>query len=178
MRLTINLATRRYLNLSRLNAWLVACGLLLGVLFLFELREVAYDQGELGRVRAASAAIGSRPAAGPTVSPAQLKTQEAKIRFANQLIEKKSENWLKLLDFLEEVVPEGVALSQIEPDKHEQLLKVSGVARNFDNVRELLENMEQSKNFSEVYLLSQNDAKVGLTQRGIVFAVSCKVAGP
>ena len=40
----------------------------------------------------------------------------------------------------------------------------------------MLENMEGSKNFSEVYLLSQSDTKVGLTQKGITFNISCKVA--
>ena len=92
------------------------------------------------------------------------------------MIEKKSANWLNLLDRLEEVVPAGVALTQIEPDPKERLVKLTGAARSFANLRTLIENMEQSKNFSEVYLLSQSDAKkVGATQQGLQFAISCKV---
>ena len=157
MRLTINLATRRYLNLRRLNAWLIVGGLIALALLVFEVRECAYTQGDLQRIRAA---------------------QAARFAFANALIRRKTVNWLRLLDCLEEVVPNGVALSQIEPDQRDQLLKVSGVARGFDNLRALLENMEQSRNFSEVYLLSQSETKVGLTQKGITFAVTCKVTGP
>ena len=178
MRLTINLATRRYLNLRRLNAWLIVGGLIALALLVFEVRECAYTQGELQRIRAAEAALGKRPSAAPAVSEPRLKAQAARFAFANALIRRKTVNWLRLLDCLEEVVPNGVALSQIEPDQRDQLLKVSGVARGFDNLRALLENMEQSRNFSEVYLLSQSETKVGLTQKGITFAVTCKVTGP
>lgn len=173
MRLTINLATRRYVNLRRLNALLVACLLLLGALLVFKVREVAYNQAELARIRKLSANTGSRP--GETVSEAQLQALSAKIRFANGLIEKKTTNWISLLDRLEEVVPDGVSLTQIEPSQREQLLKISGAARNFANLRAFLENLEQSQNFSEVYLLSQTETKVGLTQQGINFAITCKV---
>jgi type IV pilus assembly protein PilN len=177
MKLTINLATRRYVNLRRLNAWLFGCMLLLGGLLLFQVREAAYNQAELSRIKEQSAASAKRSTAAP-VSQAQLKALSTKIRFANGLIEKKSVNWLKMLDYLEEVVPSGVALSQIEPNQREQLLKLAGVARTFADLRTLVENMEQSKNFSDVYLLSQSEAKVGLTQQGLQFTVSCKVTQP
>jgi len=173
MRLTINLATRRYINLRRLNALLVACFLLLGALLIFKVREVAYNQAELARIRQLSASTGGRP--GQTVSEAQLQALSARIRFANGLIEKKTTNWLSLLNRLEEVVPDGVSLTQLEPSQREQLLKVNGAARNFASLRTFMENLEQSENFSEVYLLSQNEKKVGLTQQGIDFAITCKV---
>ena len=176
MRLTINLATRRYLNLRLLNAWLIAGLLLLSAPLLFEVRELAHNQAEMARVRGMSAATGSRAQGGPAVSEAQWRTLSARIGFANGLIAKKTVNWLQLLDYLEQVVPDGVALTQIQPDQREHLLHLSGAARSFAELRALLENMEQSKNFSEVYLLNQSEAKVGLTQHGIVFAVSCKVA--
>ena len=173
MRLTINLATRRYINLRRLNALLVACFLLLGTLLVFKVREVAYNQAELTRIRQLSASSGARP--GQTASAAQLQALSARIRFANGLIEKKTTNWLSLLNRLEEVVPDGVSLTQLEPSQREQLLKVNGAARNFASLRTFVENLEQSENFSEVYLLSQNEKKVGLTQQGIDFAITCKV---
>ena len=174
MRLTINLATRRYLNLGQINAALVAGFLIFGVLALFKIQEFAHNAAELARIRSLSQAAGER-GAGVRVSEAQLKAQAEQIRFANAAIEKKSVNWLSLLDSLEEVVPAGVKLTQIAPDKS-QVLKISGAARSFANLRALLENMERSKNFSEVYLLSQNETKVGLTQEGIIFSISCKVA--
>ena len=176
MQLTINLATRRYLNMRLLNAGLVAGMALLGLLPVLKLREIADNQAELARIRGLSAATGGH-AAGAAVSEAQMQALAGKIRFANALIEKKTFNWLRILDFLEEVVPSGVALTTIEPDQHKQLLHIGGAARSFADLRAFLENMEQSKNFAEVYLMSQSEAKVGLTQHGIVFAVTCKVVG-
>ena len=174
MRLTINLATRRYINLRQLSgALLVACTLL-GTLALFRVVEIAHNAAELTRLRGLNQGAVTR-VAGVQVSEAQLKAQEARIQFANAAIEKKSVNWLNLLDRLEEVVPAGVTLTQITPD-HQQSLQISGAALSFDNLRALLENMEHSKNFSEVYLLSQSNAKVGLTQAGLLFSISCKVA--
>ena len=174
MKLTTNLATRRYLNLRQLNALLIALFVLLGGLLIFEVRELAYNQAELVRIRRATASSGG--ARGAEVSEAQLSALAPKIRFANTLIEKKSVDWLKLLDSLEQVVPAGVMLHQIDPPQRDQVLQISGSARNFGNLRALLENMEESKNFSEVYLLSQSETKVGLTQQGINFSINCKIA--
>ena len=173
MRLSTNLATRRYVNQRRLNALLAAFFLLSGGLLLFQVREAAYNQAELSRIRSLAASAGGRP--GEVVSEAQLHALAQKISFANAVIEKKSANWLNLLDRLEEVVPAGVALTQIEPDQKERLVKINGAARSFANLRTLMENMEQSKNFSDVFLLGQTEAKVGTTQQGLLFAISCKV---
>jgi type IV pilus assembly protein PilN len=173
MRLTTNLATRRYINLRQLDAGLVLLFVLLGILALFQAGEFTRNAAEISRLKVLSRESGG-PARGPRVSDAQLKTQEGHILFANTMIDKKSVNWLTLLDHLEEVVPAGVALTQIEPDRT-HLLKISGVARSFANLRPLVESMERSQYFSEVYLLNQSEAKVGLTQEGLHFSLSCKV---
>jgi type IV pilus assembly protein PilN len=174
MKLTINLATRRYINMRLLNGVLVTGFLLTGVLLIFQVREVANNHAELGRIKNLSAASATR--SGATVSEAQLKALAGRIAFANTLIDKKALNWVNLLDRLEEVVPSGVSLTAIEPDQRNQQLKITGAARSFANLRSLLENMEQSKNFSEVYLLAQTEIKVGQTQSGINFSVTCKVS--
>jgi type IV pilus assembly protein PilN len=174
MRLTTNLATRRYINLRQLDAGLVLCFVLLGVLALFAVGELTRNAGELARLQGLSREGVGRPGA-PRVSDAQLKAQDARILFANGVIERKSVNWLNLLDRLEAVVPAGMALTHLEPDRTDTL-KISGVAHSFANLREFMENMERSKNFSEVYLLSQSEAKVGQTQQGLNFSISCKVA--
>jgi type IV pilus assembly protein PilN len=173
MKLTINLATKRYLNLRQLNAGLLVAFLLAGGLAVFKVSEIAHNAQELARL--ASLGKGTAEQGGVRVSDAQLKAQAARIQFANAAIERKTVNWLELLDRLEEVVPEGVTLNDIAPDRS-KLVTIAGAARNFANLRTLLENMERSKNFTEVYLLSQKDTKVGLTQHGINFQISCKVA--
>jgi type IV pilus assembly protein PilN len=173
MRLTINLATRRYVNLRQLNVALLAAFVLLGALAVFKSVEIGRNQAELSRVRALIQGTATGEG-GVRVSEAQLKAQGVRIQFANQAIDKKSVNWIGLLDRLEEVVPAGVALSTVTPEPL-QVVKIGGSALSFANLRTLLENMEHSKNFSEVYLLAQGEAKVGQTQEGITFEITCKV---
>ena len=175
MKFTINLATRRYLNKRRLNGSLIVSLSVLALLLVVGVREAANNQAELSRIRNQNATAASR-AGGAEVGEAQLKSQAARIAFANDLIDRKTFNWLGLLDRLEEVVPSGVALTSVQPDPHQrQLVKIGGTTRSFTSLRALLENMERSRNFSEVYLLSQNIAKVGKAQQGVTFSITCRV---
>lgn len=175
MRLTINLATRRYINTRRLNASLAVAFFLLAALLLYKVREIGSNQAELNQIARQSAAADRGPAAAPEISPAQLQAQKAKIATANALIDRKTINWVGLLDNLEQVVPGGVAMTQVTPNLREQSLAINGVAQSFANLKTLLENMEQSPNFSEVYLVNQAEVTVGKTQHGLSFAISCKV---
>ncbi|GFO65177.1 PilN domain-containing protein [Geomonas paludis] len=177
MKLTINLATRRYVNLPQLNAILTASFVILALLLVYLVREVANNQVEINKIKSESAAASRGPAGAPPVPAEQMKALETRIAFANTLIDQKSVNWLGLLDKLELVVPAGVAFTQVEPSALDpQSLKLAGVALSFAGLRTLLENMEQSPNFSEVFLLSQTDVKVGKDQKGFGFSISCKVS--
>lgn len=176
MNLTINLATRRYINVRQLNTMLAVAFVVLAALLIFKVRSLANNQAEINRIKAESAAASRGTKGGPTVTPEQMKALDAKIAFANSLIDQKTLNWVVLLDKLELVVPAGVALTQVSPGIKDQTLKFTGVALSFDRLRNLLENMEQSPNFSEVYLLSQAEQKVGKTQQGLGFSISCKVS--
>ena len=177
MKLTINLATRRYINMRQLNGWLAASLALLVILLVYQVRAIANNQVEIHKIRRESAAATSGASTGGvTVTPEQMKALEARIAFGNELIDRKTVNWIGLLDKLEGVVPAGVALAQVQPALKESGLKIDGTARNFAGLRALLENMEQSPNFSEVYLLSQSEVKVGKTQQGLNFSISCKVS--
>ena len=175
MRLTTNLATRRYVNLRQLNAFLAAAFLILGGLLLFKVREAAVNQAELGRIKKQiAAAVSSRPGTAP-VEPQRQKALEDKIAFANALIARKTVDWIGILDRLEEVVPGGVALSQVEPNQKDNSIKIAGVTQSFGSLRTLLENMERSPNFSNVLLLQTAQVKAGQTQKGISFSITCKV---
>jgi type IV pilus assembly protein PilN len=187
MKLTTNLATRRYVNIKLLNLYLVIAMVILAAVLILRVREIAYNQAELGRVKGMLAgARSSSP--GRKVTEADLKSLQGRVDFANAVIDRKAVDWLNLLDRLEEVLPSGVALNQIEPAKQPaqtvgggasqqaQTVTIGGMASQFSSLRTLLENMEGSKNFSEVYLLSQTETKVGLTQRGIAFSISCRIA--
>lgn len=174
MKLTINLATRRYVNQRQLNLVLTASFVILAALLVYLVRELANNQAEINKIKSQSAAASRGPAGAAAIPPEQMKELEGRIAFANALIDRKTVNWISLLDKLELVVPAGVSLTQVSPGP-DLSVKLEGVALTFGNLRTLLENMEQSPNFSEVYLLSQSERKVGSTQEGKGFSISCKV---
>ena len=176
MKLTINLATRRYVNQRQLNAVLAVSFALLAVLLVYLVRQVALNQAEIDSVKKKSAAADLDRAGVQSIPPEQIKALEKRIAFGNALIEKKAVDWLSMLDKLEQVVPAGVALTQIQPNLQRGTLQITGVALAFGNLRSLLESMEQSQNFTEVYLLGQNERKVGKSQHGLGFTISCKVS--
>jgi len=175
MRLKTNLATRHYVNTRAVHLVLGGAVALLALLLLYQVQDAAFRAGEIARFKTATVAAASRTPRGPQVSEAQYADVLARVQGANKVLAQRSVDWLTVLDTLEEVVPPGVALSVLDPDRKTHTLKVSGVARTFSDLRQLLENMEQSRHFSDVYLLTQSQSKVGLTQRGVTFSLTCKV---
>lgn len=173
MRLKINLATKRYLDQGVLNGAIWGAGIVLFLFLGYEVNRCAFLAGELKRVVAETHSLQRGKV--EVVSESQYRLLKAHIGFANKVLERKALNWLSLLDYLESVTPEGVALTRVEPVPNEGLVKINGAARGFSNIKSFLENLERSPHFSEVFLLGQNETKVGLTQQGILFSLSFRV---
>ncbi|MBT0662786.1 PilN domain-containing protein [Geobacter pelophilus] len=176
MRLTINLATRTYINRGQLNLLFAVVFVILIAFSAVNIIEISSNWGEADRINSELRALEQKSSTkGRNVPEAEYQNLVSRIRFANGVIYRKSFNWLGLLEMLENVVPEGISLSAIEPDTKKKALKLTGTTSSFANLRKLLENMEGSSNFSDIYLLSQNDTKVGEAQKGITFSISCQV---
>jgi len=172
MRFRINLATRTYINAGQLKAAIAAAVTLLALLLLINIQRLAANSGETKRLQNE---LGVSKGGGRVVSDLEYQAILARIKFANGVIEKKTFDWLALLDKLEMVVPDGISLTEIEPDIRENGLKVSGVARNFKNLRRFMENLEGSATFTDVYLLGQGLPSSGENFKGINFNIACKV---
>ena len=176
MQLNINLATRHYINTRQLN---LAFSLIIALLLLWiciNVKDIAYNSGEMKRLTADTGALDAKfKTLNKGVSENEYNKLLARISFANSVIERKSVSWLTLLDRLESVVPDGIAISTLEPDPKKETLKLAGVARNFSNVRQFMENLEGSHFFTNVFLVSQAEVKVGQSQKGISFSITCKV---
>lgn len=181
MRFNINLATRTYINTKLLKILSAAAVLLFAALLFFNVRNIAVTAAEIKRVTSeiARSEDKSKPNE-KAVSEKEYRALMDRIAFANSVIERKTYNWLALLDNLEQVVPDGVAISSIEPEPKGQGLKLSGIAKSFNNLRTFMEHLEDSKFFSDVYLANQTEAKLGdpklSTAQGITFDLTCKVA--
>lgn len=177
MKFTINLATRIYINAKKVRMCaLIAVGLFF-VLLLLNVSNIGAKVAEADRIARDIAGIDTKQKTGAKAVPEkQYQSQLARINFANTIIEKKTYNWLTLFARLEGVVPDGVAITSIEPDMKNETVKLSGITRSFGNLRKLVENLENSQFFSDVYLLGHSDAKLSDATQGLAFNLSCKAA--
>lgn len=175
MRFDINLATRYYINTRQINLAVAAAVILLGVALAWNIITFTTVSSEIGRLVADAAGKGSGEL--KNVSPQEYQALLGKISAANAIIARKSYNWLGLLDQLEGVVPDGVSISSLTPDTKGNALEISGVALNFKGLRTFVEQLEGSRFFTDVFLVSQSENKVSDTQKGINFSITCKVPG-
>jgi len=176
MRFDINLATRRYVNTGQLNLIIVvALVLLIGACGSI-LYTITAASSEIRRLDAELGGQVNKEGMGKAVPAQEYQALLGKIKFANSIITRKSYDWLALLNRLEEVVPDGIALTSVDPDPKGVDLKVTGAALNFNTLRRFMEQLESSTAFTDVFLVSHAENKVSETQKGIVFSITCKVA--
>ncbi len=132
--------------------------------------------GEQRRLSAEITASKSKLESKPNgITEADSSRQKGHIRFYNEIIERKSMDWLNLLELFENATPDGIALSSLSPDKGLEEWKLEGLGKTFKSVQQYLEKLEGSKNFSHVLLLSHKNVVSGEKERGVQFTISCKV---
>lgn len=176
MRLTINLATRTYINDRLVNLVLAVVGAVLTLAVVGTVWGIVGDTGTLRRLRGEIASLEGREHAGAKpVGRKELDAVLEQIRFANGLIERKSADWLQLLDRIETVVPDGISLTSVQPERAKQTLKLSGAARDFGRIRAMIDAMEASQDFTDVFLVSQSETRATDGRRTMTFVVTCKV---
>lgn len=169
MQFTINLATKTYINQKKLTYALSAGIIFLLFCLIINISIFAFNAAEITRLsKLQSASEAKRRTSGRTITQKEYEQLLASIKLANGLIEKKAFNWIGFLDGLESIVPEGVTLTTVEPGVKEKTLKLSGAVTNFKNLRHFMENLEESKNFSEVFLLDQKEFKAAENQRNVL----------
>jgi type IV pilus assembly protein PilN len=178
MRLTINLATRIYINMKRLNFFIAGVLVLLTLLLLFNAIKITAGFKEKGRLSHGIKVLEekTREIKSAAVPEKEYQALLSSIRFANGIIERKTFDWLMLFDRLESVVPDGIAISSIEPSPKDNALKLAGMAKSFGNLRKFVENLEESQFFTEVYLVSQSDAQGPEGRNATAFNITCKAA--
>jgi type IV pilus assembly protein PilN len=175
MRLKINLATRTYIDAHRLNAAVAAIVVLLLLGLFFSVRAVATTGGEIRLAGTELALLQGKGTGKGKVEEKEYQALLARIGAANAIIARKSYDWLQLLDRLEGVVPDGVAMTAIEPEPKGNSLKLTGVARSFAELRRFMETLEDARFLTDVYLNANAETKVGESQRGMTFSITCRV---
>ncbi len=176
MNFTINLATRTYLDHRVINRVAYSSIALLLVLAAWNIYRVSSAMGEKNFLSSEIAAIEGRLSAKPSgISDSDFTRQKGRVRFYNTIIERKSKNWLAVLELFENATPEGISLSLLSMGKASEEWKLEGHARSFKTVRQYLEKLEAAKGLSEVTLLSHQNMGEGDKAQGVKFAFTCKV---
>lgn len=177
MRFTINLATRTYLDRRMVNRMGFGICAVLVVLLAWNINRAAWDIGELRRLRADIASYENRLSSRPHgVSEKEYTRLLGDIGFYNEIIARKTFNWMGLLEQLELATPDGIALSSLVPDKAKGDIKIEGRAKNFAQIKSYLDKLEDSKAFTAILLLSHSNVAVGDRTKGVQFSISCKAA--
>lgn len=182
MKLTLNLASRPYLNRRALYTGYAVLTAVLALL-------LALNLGFYMRSRAHGRQLTERLAelerehsvedkeATATFTPEAYEKLLKRIEFANGILEQDSFRWTDLLSHLEEVVPDNVGVTSIQPDLKGKTLRMTGSALRVEDLRQLLDNLIASPHFGDAYLLQQSrlSGKEGKSE-GIGFTITVKGA--
>lgn len=74
------------------------------------------------------------------------------IVLANQLVDKRAFSWTQLLSDLEEAIPSDIALESIKPNFQEETVVLEGVARRFQDITALVQNLQDHRGFRQAVL--------------------------
>jgi Tfp pilus assembly protein PilN len=176
MRFTINLATKRVLDLRLFNRICAGTIALLLLLLCWNIFRFLWNMGESHRltveITASEKKLKSLPVA--VVDKDSAKTR-ATIVFYNEIITRRSFPWLAFLEQLEIVTPEGVALTGVTPERESGTVQIEGLARDFGKVRAYLESLEESPYFQSIQLVSHQNVVLWEQAKGVRFSVMCRV---
>lgn len=169
MRISLNLATRTYVDKRRINRLYLLFVFLLGGGFFYGLTQFAVEQRTISNLSARLEAVRSDRRSMEIdpelqIRPGELEALRTALPFANALLVADSFRWTELLDRLERVVPEGVAIRSLQPDHDRGTVSITGVALSVGDLREFLDNLAAVPGLDEAYLLNQS--RVNETQAG------------
>ena len=185
MKISLNLASRTYVNRRALYAGYAAAALALAILLAVNLTFFWQSRSETREYERRLAEIkkqfGTMAEEGETdFNPAVYKELLADIEFANAILEKDGFSWSLLLGQLEELTPEGVAIRGLRPDHKTRSLNLTAVARGVDEMRAFIDRLMASEKFADLFLLSQEQTEVtdyvGRKRQALTFALEIQEA--
>ncbi len=160
MAFSLNLASRRYVNRRLLFRCyrLAALVLVLGLLGLLgygwrrigETRTYRRQLAELQRVAAKEGEGREKP---PTA--AEQARLEKELAYVENILKQDRFRWTLLFDRLEDLAIEGVRIGTIEPDYQDGSLRLTALARDDRKMRDFLDRLLASEDFSDVFLMEQ-----------------------
>lgn len=157
-RIYINISTLKYKSdtMPRALAWttlVVSVALLVTVATVFVLQGVKLDEFE------ADIELINRKKIDKSVqhmSASELKKIAFQVKIVNELIERESYSWVRLLTAIEASVPKQVYVTQVSPDLISGKLSLSGFGGSYADVNNFIDKMNLSEDFEKVVPVSQS----------------------
>jgi len=183
MKVTLNFASRRYVNRRALNQLgMLFILLLLSVLF-FQVNGYlqSWNQRQQYEKNLAELRQEYQQLRGKTpqnLDSALIEEQTGKFQQAESLLKRDAFRWTALFDRMEKRLPSGVSITGFSPDYKTQSLELSGLARDLSDLQSLLNNLHKDS-FEQVFLQNQSQVKVSDGQGGEILALdfSVKIEG-
>ena len=176
MNVTINFASRRYVN-ERAIFWVGAVGsFLLLVFVLFQVAACLQLTRAVENKSLEIKALAQEVADGENVqiSKEEVVAQKKALAVAHQLLRKDAFRWTALFDQLERLLPEKVSIRSLSPDYQTNSLKLTGVASELKDLQTFLDHLHLEP-FAQVFLKSQEFSEAedvdGTRQRVLLFSI-------
>jgi type IV pilus assembly protein PilN len=165
MKISLNLATRTYVNRRALYALYA----LLAVLLVFWLglgfsswqkdhTEIGRLEEQLQQVREQLGGLGDEGA--PPFDSTDYQVLLDDLAFADDILARDAFRWTRLFLRLEQLLPEGASLRSLRPEHRERALSLTAVARGNEQMNRFIDQLMASEDLNQVYLLSQERAEV------------------
>lgn len=180
MKISLNLASRPYINRSLLYAVysaMLAALVLLGALnfysFLHGRREEVNMRRHIEELQRSNTTETDTAA----YSVQEHEALRRRIRIANRILQDDSKRPSAIFDRLEQQLVNGVLLSAVQPDLNKQTVRLAGNAENVEALRRLLERLVASTDYRNVYLLQQTQRTGSAGPEGIDFSIELHLRG-
>ncbi len=180
MKVTLNLASRRYLNRRAINQLGILFIVLLAVVFMVQVNGYLQGRSQLSSYEKSlteleleyQELLGETPR---SLSPQEVDAQKVKFQQAETLLQRDAFRWTALFDKMEKRMPSGVTITSFNPDYKARSLKLAGQARGLSDLQRFLRNLHKEP-FEQIFLQSQGEVTVvdaqGVEQSALSFAVT------
>lgn len=161
MKLTLNLASRRYVNERALKLACLILTLLLLLLLLLQARTCLQSREQNLVYRADIEKLEQQ--LGVTIpkrfTKEQIVVQQQGFARAKSFLQEDAFRWTALFDRMEGLLPKNVSIRSFSPNYKAGSLTINGVAKNLIDLQDLLDNLH-ADSFAQVFLKSQNQIEV------------------
>ncbi len=177
MKLSINLASRRYINQRALKLALYGGIVLLLVVLAIQaniyLKNRQFILQHQIRVESLQKQLNNKLP--QRLTSDELAEQRLAYDRAEAMLQRDAFNWTVLFDRMEKLLPDGISLRSFNPDYDKQCLVIIGVSKNLANLQALLDNLQDGQ-FKQVYLKNQGEVEVDNGRGGKRTALSFSIS--